>query len=103
MTPDLRQGERVCECGHPASAHELIDHDKSPYDARMRRELRVARWHLICTADAHPEGMGESPWDHVCGCIANVYEQQPGVPTIDPDTPESMRFMLRGAFAEVQL
>lgn len=97
--PLSSQSARVCECGHPVSAHELIDHDKNPGDADRRREMQVARWHLVCTADTRPEGQAESPWDHVCGCIANVWEPEDGVRMIAPDTSPAMRFMLRGLFA----
>lgn len=99
MSTPSSQTERVCECGHPVGAHELLDHDKNPGDAERRREMHVARWHLVCTADTHPEGQAESPWDHVCGCIANVWEPKDGVRMIAPDTSATMRFVLRGLFA----
>jgi hypothetical protein len=63
------------------------------------RELKVARWHLICTADTHPDGMADSPWDHVCGCITSVWEQEPGKPTIDFNTTPEMVAMLREAIS----
>jgi hypothetical protein len=88
---------QVCECGHPASAHELLDHDKRTGDSTRRRSMRLARFHLICTADVHGHAQAESPWDHVCGCIANVWEQEDGVFTIADDTPEPMRLLLRSA------
>jgi hypothetical protein len=100
--PDLpfhQNSTAVCECGHPVDSHELLDHDeRNAGGADFRRREGLARWHMICTHDTHPDGQGESPWDHVCGCIANVYEPQPGVRMIDKGTSETMRFVLRSVF-----
>lgn len=101
MSPINNNGSPLmCSCGHPASEHDLIDHDKTPTDAHHRRNMRVARWHWVCTADAHPDGKGESAWDHVCGCIVNVWEQEPGKPTVDPDTPTDKLFLVKPLIRE---
>jgi hypothetical protein len=89
--------DHICPCGHDASRHELLDDDAGhAYSVEWRREHGYARWHWICTADVHPDGM-DSPWDHVCGCLINVYEREPGVPTVDPSTPPVVADMLREA------
>lgn len=89
----------TCPCGHAASDHALLDHDHrgSEAQAEWRREQKLARYHWICQADVHPDGQAESPWDHVCGCIVNVWENEPGKPTVDDTTDPVIVEMVRAA------
>lgn len=96
MLPD------ICVCGHPASDHELLDHDAAGEpNAVFRWREGLARWHWICTADTHPDGEADSPWDHVCGCLVNVYESIPGQPSVNPDTPAEVLPLVREALRAV--
>lgn len=100
MTTKPAPSDGTCTCGHPASEHALLDHDeRAPLGyTKWRREQRLARWHWICQADAHPDGEAESPWDHVCGCIHSVWDHD-GHPTIYPESAK-VKELLREAMGE---
>lgn len=92
--------DRQCTCGHDAAEHDLVDHDANvPAGVKKwRQEQRLARWHWVCTADVHPDGQADSPWDHVCGCIHNIWDHK-GYPTIGLESGE-VKALLREAMKE---
>lgn len=93
-----------CPCGHPASEHDLVDHDERADESTRdwRKGTQLARWHWLCTADVHPEGAADSPWDHVCGCLESIYDFTGAITvnvTTDPEKVSLMRDAVKAAIA----
>lgn len=73
----------LCVCGHPPALHDLIDHDEgqAPGDIRIRQELGLARYSILCDGMEGPSD--NTGWPRMCSCDDFV----PGAPllTVVPD------------------